>query len=174
MPHVLFVCTGNICRSPYAERYAALLSERANAADWSFASAGTAALAGHDMNEHMADELAVLGGNSTDFAARQLTHDVLAEADWIVALAESHRRWVLREYSDRLRSTITLGRLGATLDELDPSLRGEDLLAAAAGIRRAADPDQDVDDPYGRGRAAAAASAATITAHLDAVTERLF
>ena len=173
MPSVLFVCTGNICRSPFAERYAALLAERAGDSGWTFGSAGTGAVVGAPMEPPMARELVARGGSADGFVARQVDHRVLAAADWVLTLQERHRQWVLDEYSDRLRTTMTLGRLAADLGALDPAIRGEDALRAVAGIRRLADPAHDVPDPYRRGDRANADAARTIAAHLDVVVDRL-
>lgn len=174
MPAVLFVCTGNICRSPFAERYATLLAERAGASGWSFASAGVGAVVGAPIEPSMVRLLEERGGSPEGFAARQLDHRVLSAADWVVTLEDRHRRWVLEEFSDRVRTTVTLGRLAATLPALDAGLTGEDALREAARIRRPADPADDVPDPYGRGPAVYAACATTIAAHLDAAADRLF
>jgi protein-tyrosine-phosphatase len=174
VPAVLFVCTGNICRSPFAERYATLLAERAGASGWSFASAGVGAVVGAPIEPAMVRELEERGGSPDGFAARQLDHRVLSAADWVVTFEDRQRRWVLEEFSDRLRTTVTLGRLAATVPRLDPGLTGEDALREAAGIRRPADAADDVPDPYGRAPAAYAACARTIAGHLDVVAGRLF
>jgi protein-tyrosine-phosphatase len=174
VPNVLFVCTGNICRSPFAERYAAYLAERAGAADWTFSSAGTGAPVGRPIEPEMAQELRARGARADGFAARQLDHGVLSAADWVVTLEDSHRRWILGEFSDRIRTTVTLGRLAATLPTLDARITGEDALRDVVALRRPADPADDVSDPYGRGSAVYASCAATIAGHVDTIADILF
>ena len=174
MPNVLFVCTGNICRSPFAERYAALLAERAGARDWTFSSAGTGAPVGRPIEPDMAHELCSRGARADGFAARQLDHAVLSDADWVVTLEDGQRRWILGEFSDRVRTTVTLGRLASTLPTLDARITGEDALRDAVGLRAPADPADDVADPYGRGPAVYASCAATIAGHLDTIADILF
>jgi protein-tyrosine phosphatase len=61
--HILFVCTGNICRSPSAERLA-------TAAGASASSAGTRAVIGHPMHPESARVLRDLGGDPDGFVAR--------------------------------------------------------------------------------------------------------
>lgn len=73
-PMLLFVCTGNVCRSPFAERYA-ISAQRSFCVPWRFA--GVGALAGAPMDEPMAAELRARGGDLSGFAAQQLA-DVLA------------------------------------------------------------------------------------------------
>ncbi|MBM4607980.1 hypothetical protein GS416_03495 [Rhodococcus hoagii] len=46
---LLFVCTGNICRSPIAERLASAWSARSDTIDLTVASAGTRAVVGSPM-----------------------------------------------------------------------------------------------------------------------------
>ena len=48
--HVLFVCTGNICRSPTAERLAVAYAARHGIADFTSSSAGTHAVIGHPIH----------------------------------------------------------------------------------------------------------------------------
>src|SRR6478736_4368900 len=67
---ILFVCTGNVCRSPYAERRLRQLLPHAGA---SIASAGTAAVVGADLESATKDRLRRVGADVTGFAAQALT-----------------------------------------------------------------------------------------------------
>jgi low molecular weight protein-tyrosine phosphatase len=89
---VVFVCTGNICRSPIAEKVFVHELERAGLADGvEVSSAGTG---GWHIGSP-ADERAVAvlraAGYPTEHAARQVDAEQLG-ADLIVALDHSHRR----------------------------------------------------------------------------------
>ena len=83
--HVTFVCSGNICRSPLAERLTSAWAVRAlgaNAAGVLVASAGTDALDGKPMDKRSAAALAALGGEPAGFAAQSFVPsmaDVLVE-----------------------------------------------------------------------------------------------
>src|SRR4051812_10984921 len=73
---VLFVCTGNICRSPVAERVARAFLDAALGAEAAcihLGSAGTRAVVGSGVHPDSAAVLAGLGGKPAGFAARQLT-----------------------------------------------------------------------------------------------------
>ena len=95
---LLFVCTGNRCRSPLAERLAArwaaeLLGPRAG--EVTTLSAGTAATAGEPMEERSARALSELGGDPRGVAARILTPADVESADLVLTMTREHRRRVL-------------------------------------------------------------------------------
>ena len=81
---VLFVCTGNICRSPFAE----VVARSAGHVD--VESAGLAAYAGA---QPTADAIAVareLGYDLSSHQARPLTAEMLERADVVVGMTASH------------------------------------------------------------------------------------
>ena len=86
---VLFVCTGNICRSPLAEAVARRVAER-RGLDVEVASAGTDAWDGSGATE---EAMLVAREHELDlagFAARRLTPELAAEADVVLAMDEGH------------------------------------------------------------------------------------
>lgn len=107
--HILFVCTGNICRSPTAERLAAAYARRADILDLVSSSAGTRAVIEHPIHPYAAEVLKKLGGDPADFAARQLTAKIASGADLILTMTRDQRDAVLELAPQRLRSTFTLG-----------------------------------------------------------------
>ncbi|MEO6999805.1 MAG: hypothetical protein ABI112_17155 [Terracoccus sp.] len=92
---ILFVCTGNICRSPAAERLlAARVPPRAAV---TVESVGTDAVVGEPISPPMAGLLTAAGANASDFAARLATTGLLENADLVVGLTT-------RILTDRARS----------------------------------------------------------------------
>jgi len=89
---ILFVCSGNICRSPFAEVLARDLTDRA---DLEFASAGTIALNGNPASAPGIAVAAELGVDLSDHRATHLTADVLASTDLVYAMEEEHVASVL-------------------------------------------------------------------------------
>ncbi len=90
--HILFVCTGNLCRSPMAEY---LLRARLDAQrPWRVASAGTFAVEGMPASSNAITVMADLGIDLTPHRSRQLTLEQVREADLIVALSQSHREQI--------------------------------------------------------------------------------
>jgi protein-tyrosine phosphatase len=106
--HLLFVCTGNICRSPIAERLSISYAERSNFDDFRVSSAGTHALAGHPIHPYAARAIEQQGGDPSRFAARQLTPTIAADADLVVTMTGAHRGDVLKLAPRQLHRTFTL------------------------------------------------------------------
>ena len=88
---ILFVCTGNSCRSPMAERYFGELCRRAGRSDLVAGSAGTFAGDGGTLSRGAAAVMRDLGIDGGGFRSRRLTPALAAEADLIVAMTASHR-----------------------------------------------------------------------------------
>ena len=89
---VVFVCTGNICRSPIAEKVFVHELERAGLADEvTVSSAGTGGWHIGSPADDRAVAVLRAGGYAVEHAARQVDAEQLG-ADLIVALDHSHRR----------------------------------------------------------------------------------
>jgi protein-tyrosine phosphatase len=89
---VVFVCTGNICRSPIAEKVFATELERAGLADRvHVSSAGTGGWHVGEPADERAAALLRAEGYPDEHAARQVDAEQLG-AELLVALDNSHRR----------------------------------------------------------------------------------
>jgi protein-tyrosine phosphatase len=173
---VLHVCMGNICRSPMAERLLVLaarqrlakLDAAADADDLlRSTSAGTGGWhEGEGMNPPAARQILLRGGSVDGFAARKLRTAHLAEADLILTATGDQLDYVHALLPDAARRTFVLGHLSRLLPGVDPAelspagtepsafmARAGDLVAAADRIRgdTPALPEDDLDDPWGRG-----------------------
>lgn len=171
---VLFVCTANICRSPYMElRARALLEDSTGVA---FSSAGTHGFRAHPVDPTMAAVLADRGVDAelvASFSSRRLTRDLINDADLVLTAESSHRAFVLEDVPGAFRKVFTLGQFAESIDRVDPALTGAALVTAAGHRRAGAVDAHDVRDPYRRGRSAAEASADQIDSLLRAVLPRL-
>ncbi|MDJ0338403.1 low molecular weight phosphatase family protein [Cryobacterium sp. PH31-O1] len=122
MPRILIVCTGNICRSPLAEQ---LLRENLQAAGIGVvvSSAGTHAMTESAMTPEAAALSSQYGASSTQHTARQLTEQLIADADLVLTATRDHRREVVTLLPKATRYTFTLNqfaRLVAAADSFTP------------------------------------------------------
>ncbi|MCB1292208.1 MAG: low molecular weight phosphatase family protein [Mycobacterium sp.] len=145
--HILFVCTGNICRSPTAERLAAALSAENAIPEFRASSAGTRAVMGHPVHPDAARVLEGLGGDPTGFAARQLTAKIATDADLVIAMTRTHRDAVLELAPRQLHRTFTLTEGAQLITEFDPAYVKE---LATLRSRLRAEQSPDVPDPIGQ------------------------
>ena len=99
----LFVCTGNLCRSPMAEGLAArILADRLGCAPEELGrhgidveSAGTAAMPGFDASPNAVEAMRERGIDIRNHRSRPITVDVLLAADYIWVMTRSHLESVL-------------------------------------------------------------------------------
>jgi len=163
---ILFVCTGNICRSPYMER---LLRARLDEALHDAArrielgSAGTWAVVGEPMTPEATSLLSHNGGDPSGFVARDLDEKLIDAADLILTATREHRAQVVTMAPRAAAKTATLrefARLLAGITAADIAEAGDDpgsrlrVIATKAFAQRgmvpAVDPtEDDIPDPYG-------------------------
>lgn len=92
--HLLFVCTGNTCRSPMAVGIARQ-AIRERGLNWTVESAGTYAISGAPMAPHAAKTLEKLGIRPIEHRSKPLTEFLMREADIIFTMTSS-QAWELR------------------------------------------------------------------------------
>jgi protein-tyrosine-phosphatase len=121
---VLFLCTGNICRSPMAAALASKLLQDRGRGDIVVASAGTSAGEGSPASEGAYLVGLEKGLDLADHAATFLTREVVLRADLILAMSQQH-----------LERAVLLG--GADKTHLLGTFAGRPL------------EDAEVEDPFG-------------------------
>ena len=166
---ILTVCTGNICRSPVAERLLQAGLNQVLPGGFEVRSAGTRAMVGHPIQPMSADIVRMYGGTEKDFAARQLNAKILRDTDIVLTMTSKHRGEVLQLDASLLKRTFTIrefARMLEALEERDAAAPATEkasdagtlwraLPARLASVRHlalAADSDDnEVIDPYKRG-----------------------
>lgn len=145
--HILFVCTGNICRSPTAERLATAYCARTGITGLTASSAGTHAVVAHPIHRDAALTLGDLGADSSNFAARRLTRKIAASADLVLTMTRAHRTIVLEVAPHKLHRTFTLVEAARLVTEC-----GARQIDALANLRSmlTGDDTLDIPDPIGQ------------------------
>ncbi|MEY2466172.1 MAG: glycine hydroxymethyltransferase [Verrucomicrobiota bacterium] len=120
MKNVLFVCTGNICRSPMAEGiFRAAVSGRGN---FRVMSAGLGAMDGQPPSTHAVIAVKELGIDISNQRSRMLTPEVVAQADYIFGMTHSHVDTVMMLYPQAAEKTFLLREFDDTLDTFEKDI----------------------------------------------------
>lgn len=186
---ILFVCTGNICRSAQGEQLlrARIPAELQGVIE--IRSAGTGALVGAPMPDEAAALSRHYGGVPDAHAGQDLTADLVRESDLVLAMASEHRSGAVQLLPRASRYSFMLTEFGALLDDLSRNLpepvldealpqhplttRLRALVRMAAGRRGFLPPEdaspQDVVDPYRRSQQVYDESAAQVSAGVDRI-----
>lgn len=145
--HLLFICTGNVCRSPIAERLAVAYGGQIGLADFKASSAGTHALTASPIHRDAALALGKLGGEASNFSARRLTPTIAYDADLILTMTKAHREAVLALAPRQLQYTFTLAEAARLASQ--PDLRHIDDMATLRPHLSLNDL-VDINDPIGQ------------------------
>ncbi|MCM3567201.1 low molecular weight protein arginine phosphatase [Neobacillus mesonae] len=118
MKHILFVCTGNTCRSPMAA--AILKSKEVDGIE--VKSAGIFAASGSDASPHAKH---VLENNQISYShqSQPLTDREVEWADFILTMTGSHKAAIQQQYPKASEKVFTLKEFSgesADLDVIDP------------------------------------------------------
>jgi protein-tyrosine phosphatase len=177
---ILFVCTGNVCRSPYLEWGLRGALESAGGPVIRVSSAGVSPLVGHPMSSYFLDRLMRRGIDGSEFRARELSGRMLATADVVLTAAREHRRFLVRQQPSMGTRTFTVLQFARLLRASRPeSGSGGDLRTLvrrtqqARGTAGASTAHDDIEDPWGRSRRVHARSAEKMVEALEEILEHL-
>ena len=119
--HLLFMCTGNICRSPMAEVLAAdYAAKRRRSVVCQ--SAGMLDLDGRRAERNAMAVVAELGLSLTDHASQPVTAELLTWADYVLVMEVRHASFLREHWPELSEQTqiLLLGQMGGTMEIEDP------------------------------------------------------
>jgi protein-tyrosine phosphatase len=122
-PTLLFVCTGNVCRSPMAEHL--LRALMGPEPDWSIRSAGLQAGSGLPISTSARAALTQRGIDAGDHRSRPLTEALVDEATLIVVMTAAQRSEMQSRFPEHADKVYLLRSFAAAVE------------------------DEDIDDPIG-------------------------
>ena len=129
--HILVVCVGNICRSPMAE---ALLREAlGEESDIAVSSAGIAALVDQPASAHALELMKERGIDVANHRARQLTPELVNQADLILVMETRHKRVLDIDEPTARGKVYRLGEWQNT-DIADPFQQPKEAFEEALGL----------------------------------------
>jgi glycine hydroxymethyltransferase len=118
---VLFVCTGNVCRSPMAEGlFRKMIAGRP---DLQVSSAGVSTYPGQRPSPHAIEVLAEVGIDISSTRSKPLTEQLVQQATWIIAMTRSHLDSIFYQYPEAAEKTYLLREFepgAASFDIADP------------------------------------------------------
>lgn len=127
--NVLFVCTGNTCRSPMAE---GLFRKASGGKGYQVSSAGVAAYGGSPASPETVDILKKNGGSLDAFASRMVSEEILETASHVFCLTRGHQEVLEQMFPEHEEKLFLVTEFA----EIDGEVGG------------------DINDPIGCGRRA--------------------
>jgi len=120
MKTILFICTGNVCRSPMAE---GLFREAVRGrGQFRVVSAGLGALDGQPPTPHSVRAMRELGIDISSQRSRMLTADLVRQADYIFGMTHSHVETIALMYPQMAEKAFLVREFDDTLDPYEKDI----------------------------------------------------
>ncbi len=129
---ILFVCSGNSCRSPLAEGLLRLKLPSRLQDEVEVKSAGTLGIEGSPAARYSVELVQEMGGDISSHRSQSLTEELMRETDLVLAMASEHVDYLHEEFPQYRENVFLLKRFGR-----------------AAGEANTDDSDDDIFDPVG-------------------------
>jgi protein-tyrosine phosphatase len=146
--NILFVCTGNTCRSPMAEQ---IFNHQARDLSAHATSAGLDAQEGSPINPHAEEALNGLGYSPTEHSSKLLSIEAVEAADVILTFTQSQKIELGQRFPAANGKVFTISEY------------------ANAGLSEI----EDVPDPYGKSAVVYQETAETITSLVKVIVSSL-
>lgn len=156
--NVLFVCTGNICRSPLAEQLFDQLAKQAKLST-KVKSAGVHALTGEQMHPNSQEAMRQINFTPKEHASQQLTQTLTNQADLIITATKEHANSTAQIDPAASKKIFTLKELARISKYLEQNqelpkpkqpIEKLNLAFQYRGYAPRANQSEDIIDPWGR------------------------
>ncbi|ETT65098.1 low molecular weight protein arginine phosphatase [Paenibacillus sp. FSL H8-0457] len=189
MKNILFVCTGNTCRSPMAEGMLRKLAKQ-RGIPLETQSAGVSAVDGMPVSRH-AESILRDQDIQDRLVSKPLTPNLVEWADLILTLTQSHKQYAIRQFPHAADKMHTLKEFVEDDRRVLDDLREQDSLYATLELARSLGrdvsdrdrerlielrqriPSFDISDPFGGSREEYEATAAEIRTALFRLLDKL-
>ncbi|MDR6553678.1 low molecular weight protein arginine phosphatase [Paenibacillus qinlingensis] len=189
MLRILFVCTGNTCRSPLAEGLLRMrVRQEGLAAE--VRSAGVSAMTGGPISRN-SQSLLHEAGFKESISSLAISDADVDWADLVLTMTTGHKRTVIGRFPHAIEKTYTLNEYVEDDDRILKAIEEREQLAAELQLKQALSqtvsveersrmytlentiPDYDISDPYGGSLADYRNTAEEISRSLDKLVKKL-
>ena len=136
MPSVLFICTGNMFRSPIAEAAFRDQLGRDGLPGWTVSSAGTWTAPGQPPPRATVDLARSLGLDLSGHLTRLVDESMLAAADAVLVMESGHKEAIEVEFPSARKKIYLISQVltGKAYDIPDPALAKDELETILRGL----------------------------------------
>ncbi len=112
--HILFICTGNVCRSPMAEGIFRFLSKHRQ--ELTCESAGLAAYPGFPASPNALKVARKYGVDITSHLSKNISEEILKNADYVFAMTSTHLQVIKEQFPEYSKRVYILKEFAQTDD----------------------------------------------------------
>lgn len=114
MKNILFVCTGNTCRSSMAEAlFRHMLEKEGLSSKYRVCSAGTSAFPGMPASHNAIEALSQMGIDLSFHSSSAVSKEAVLNADLILTMTATHKRHLMLLHPEAADKTFTLKEYAA-------------------------------------------------------------